>query len=205
MEHRGSRFGIYEELEGVTNNGATVYKQKGGPFYIFRQPFGTWTVGETLGGNVVTLQTPDLFARGNSWKFYNADEENWEPDPTIIFEPFKTPSCILQTSINISSSGPAAFEVPNYLGMFHHYKNRYSAGRPIWRNKYGKFLMIKQDKFQFGVYYSLTTDLGTIASGSAPTCPTEEKARYGKDGWKGWKYWNGEKFVEDETIKVVEV
>ena len=152
-EYQGSKLGIYDVFVDDSNPDKRVYKQKGGEYYLYKET-GKWYVGKEIGG-LAYYWTNNLFNTGAEW--YCRYKSKWNnEDTTMKFIPLTSDSCLLSSSLNVSSFGPAASSVPDYLGIFHPIQNKFSAGRPVWRNKHGKVLMIEPKYSAFGVYDDLT-------------------------------------------------
>jgi hypothetical protein len=88
---------------------------------------------------------------------------------------------------------------------------KYSAGRPVYRNDAGRFLMVKNEFTSFSVWDDADKRLHAgkgdegerfIQSGSAPTCVTDLENEVGREG-HGWQIRNGEGWIEDDTIRAV--
>ena len=166
----------------------------------------TWVLSSKVGSLRGGLKTSNLKNKGSDWYYYDRSEFH-NNDTTIQFVPLSESSCILQTSILLSSTGPTSSIVPDYLGTFTIVEGQFSAGRPVWRNSKGKVLKIisgktKKEKSErtFGVYDSLTSTSASVRSGSAPTCPTHAKAGYNARTGHGWQFWDGKDWVEDNNI-----
>ena len=138
---------------------------------------------------------------------YSADLKNWfyavsgkwkSDDHTIEFVPLLPSSCILQPSIQISSSGLAATTWPDYFGTFYIVPGKFSVGRPVWRNRKGNELKIKQGRTYFAVYDDLKTT--AVRSGSGPTCPIDTKAGKNAQLGHGWQFKVKGEWVEDGKI-----
>ena len=58
-------------------------------------------------------------------------------------------------------------------------------------------------KVAFRVGDKVGDNIDYIRSGSGPTCPTMSRARISnRTGDNAWQFWDGEKWVEDITIRV---
>jgi len=200
-EYRGSSLGIYDVAIDDSDPDKRVYKQRGGAHYLYKQN-EFWKVSEKIGGNENDFKTYSLSSTGTGW--YYAAKDRWNNDDhTIKFSSLTSDSCILSSSLIISSSGPAAFAVPDYLGVFYQLPNMFSAGRPIWKNNHGKVLVIEDGFTVFSVQDDLTSTFAIIKSGSGPTCPTDEEAGHSlRFDYRGWHYWTGSTWVTDETISI---
>ena len=175
-EYQGDCLGIYDVLIDDEDPDKRVYNQRGGEYYLYKKN-GDWYVNYKIGEVFGGIKTHDLKSIGTNW-FYavNANNEWVNDDNTIKFNPLFSDSCILSSRLHISSSGPAATAVPEYLGVFYRLPNKFSAGRPVWRNKHGKVLMIEPGYANFIVKDYLTSIYAVIRSGSGPKCPTDKKA-----------------------------
>ena len=195
-EHIGGALGIYDVGIDEEDMDRRVYKQRGGEHYIYKDE-GKWYVGHKIQRSIA-LSTTHLFDTESVWSCaYN--HTSWINDDTIKFSPLTSDSCILSSRLRLSSSGPAAAAVSDYLGVFQRLPNMFSAGRPVWINAHGKVLMVPTNKNQLSVFMSKRV---IIKSGSGLICPTDNKAENSLRIDHGWQYWNGSMWVSDGTIKV---
>ena len=200
-EYQGSSLGVYDVAIDDSDPDKRVYKQRGGRHYLFKKD-DFWAVGTKIGGTKHTLWTYNILSTGTEW-YYSGNGRWNNDDNTLKFISLTSDSCILSSSLIISSSGPAASALPEYLGVFNQLPNMFSAGRPIWKNNHGKVLRIKPEYTSFSVRDDLTASGARIRSGSGPTCPTDEEAGHSlRFDYRGWHYWTGSTWVTDETISI---
>jgi len=184
------------------------YAQQGGDYYLVKDREGWFTFPRIAGCTstetpfsciaqyAASIKTKNL--TGTTWSF--SKDEVWTEDDSIQFLPVSSNSCLLCKKFILSSAGPAMQARPEYFGSFER-EASFSAGRPVYRNKVGKFLMMKNEYTTFSVWDDAKRgvsagrgDEGTrgLRSSSGPTCVT------GAEGWQyltvsgGWE--------EDTTI-----
>ena len=130
--------------------------------------------------------------------------------PTFKFVSISHPAagCLLCSSIILISTKE---QKSDNFGVFSAVPGKYSAGRPVYRNDAGRFLMVKNELTSFSVWDNADKRLHAgkgdegerfIRSGSAPTCVTDLESEVGRDG-HGWQIRNGDSWVEDDTIRAV--
>jgi hypothetical protein len=199
-EYNGDKLGLYDEITADNAGSGRVFQQRAGAWFIYKKD-DKWYCGPSVGSTTAYLYSYDLFSKPGEW--VSSDGGEWQKDPTLHFLPLPPSSCILQPSIQITSTGPALTRQPDYLGTFLIVPGVFSAGRPVWRNSKGKVLKIRPGKTVFGVYNGIEETNLEIKSASGPACPTETKAGHSDSlDVHAWRFWNGENMIEDNTITV---
>ena len=212
-KHQGSTLGVYSLLPDHT----AAYHQKGGDYYLY-QDKKNWHISPHITGCnktyplgcaatwIASIKTKDIKSVGIDWS-YGKDKEWANDDPTLQFVPITSvaAACIKCTSIHLKSAGPAMESKPDYLGVFDVVPGKYSAGRPVYKNNAGRYLMVKNEFTTFSVWDDAEKriragkgDEGTrgIRSDSAPTCVSDLMGH-------GWQFAEGEEWVEDDTISAI--
>ena len=183
-EYQGHALGLY-----TFNNNTGYFVQEGGDYYLVKDRVGWFTFPRISGCfdrtddfsciafYVANLKTVNL--RGETWSF--GKDKTWIEDKSIKFTPFTNTSCLLCNTVHLSSSGPAMQERPEFFGTFER-TSAYSAGRPVYKNQQGKFLMMMNEYTTFSVWddmeRTVTAGEGVegvrgIRSFSGPTCITD--------------------------------
>ena len=115
-EHQGNVHGLYDEIK--SDYAGRVFNQRCGEMFIYKKNDKCLCDPSV----VVSVQQP------GKW-FYVGDDGYWQNnDPTLHFLPLTPFSCILQPSIQITSTGPALTRRPDYLGTFLIVPGVFSAG-----------------------------------------------------------------------------
>jgi len=182
-EYQGNGLGLY-----TLNNSTGYYVQEGGDYYLVRDREEWFTFPRKSGCTetgfsciamyVANLKTRNL--TGEPWYF--GKNKEWVIDETIKFIPLNTSSsCLMCKTVVLSSSGPAMQARPEYFGTFER-TSHFSAGRPVYRSKKGKFLMMMNEYTTFSVWDDMerTVSAGKgvegvrgVRSQSGPTCVTD--------------------------------
>ena len=147
---------------------------------------------------------------GGTWSF--GKEKVWTEDDSIQFLPLNSSSCLLCKTVILNSTGSAIQTRPNYFGTFEK-TSTFSAGRPVYKNNKGKFLMMKNVYTSFSVWDDTKRrvtagkghDEGTrsLRSGSGPTCATDGDGSIAGHQTQGWQYrTQSREWVLDVTISV---
>merc|ERR1712192_88131 len=178
--YQGHGLGLY-----TYNKDAGYYVQKGGDYYLMEDKAGWFTFPRISGCNqsdpysciakyAASLKTKNL--TGETWSF--GEEKVWTEDASIQFLPLSSNSCLLCNRVNLNSTGSAIQTRPDYFGIFEK-TSSFSAGRPVYTNNKGKFLMMKNEYTSFSVWDDTVRrvtagkgqDEGTrgVRSGSGPT------------------------------------
>ena len=188
---KGHALGLYTK-----NTDTGYYEQEGGDYYLLEERRGWWFAFPHISGCdrkkqwsciarwAGSLKTKNL--TGNTWLFGKG--EDWQEDPTIQFAPLDPASCLHCPSVILASKGPAGKAKPEYFGTFP-WTGSYSAGRPVYANKDGKFLMMKNEYTTYAVWddnerrvsagkpkagsNSFGDALRGVRSSEGPTCVTE--------------------------------
>ena len=205
-EYQGHGLGLY-----TYDKDLLYYEQQGGDYYLVKDRAGWFTFPrisgcKKTGYSCIAQYVANLKARnltGEPWYF--AKSKTWTKDDhgLIQFLPLNSNSCLMFKTIFLHSDGPAKSARPDYFGRFDR-TPKFSAGRPVYRNKQGKFLMMKNEFTTFSVWDEAESrlsagkgDEGTrgVRSVSGPTCVTDLE--------DGWQFQNkaGE-WVEDGSITV---
>eukprot|EP00092_Neocalanus_flemingeri_P023660 GFUD01025662.1.p1 GENE.GFUD01025662.1~~GFUD01025662.1.p1 ORF type:complete len:380 (-),score=92.13 GFUD01025662.1:97-1167(-) len=212
--YQGHGLGLY-----TYNTDTHYYEQEGGDYYLQQDHDGLWyTFPNIVGCNreqktysciaywVATFKTGTEDLAGKEWSF--GRDLVWTKDDSIEFIPLTSSSCLQCSSILLTSTGPASKEQPDYLGTFNKVPSSFSAGRPVYKNEAGKFLMIKNEYTTFSVWDDMERrvragkdggDEGArgLRSMSGPTCVTNlgegHEWQY-SDGKGGW--------IDDESVLV---
>ena len=219
--YQGHALGVYTPLP---DTGA--YHQKGGDYYLY-QDRDSWHLSphitgcnKTYNNNVAlsnrilgcaatwvaAIQTKDIHSVGGDWS-YAKDKEWVNDDPTLQFVQITSAAaaCITCTTVQLTSTGPAMQSKPDYLGVFTAVPGLYSAGRPVYKNHAGRFLMVKNEYTTFAVWDDVERRVRagkgeeggrSIRSVSAPTCVGETMTG-------GWQFREEEEWVQDETISAM--
>jgi len=215
-EYQGSTLGLYQLLPD-----SQVYHQAGGDYYL-HQDHDKWYLSPHITGCdkssplacaatwVASIKTTDIKSEGQAWS-YGRDGDWVSDDSTLQFVSVSSPavSCLSCKSIVLTSTGPAKLSKPGYLGVFDIVPGKYSAGRPVYKNYHGHFLMVKNEFTTYGVWDDAELrlragkgDAGVrgVRSGAAPTCVTDINEKpAGKLGYK-WQFIEGEDWQEDDAV-----
>ena len=207
---KGHALGLY-----TLRSDTGYYEQKGGDYYLMQDRDKGWYTFPHISGcdrketfsciaqYTATLKTDTL--DGPDWFF--GLSKGWSKDETISFNPLTSSSCLKCSTILLTSTGPAKEAKPEYFGTFKMMPFTYSAGRPVYKNDAGKFLMMKNEYTSFSVWDDMERvvragkgdDKGTrgMRSVSGPTCVTD------LTGQGGWQFSDQkERWVEDKTVTV---
>merc|ERR1712129_293307 len=217
--YQGSTLGVYSPMP----EDADIYQQKGGDYYMFKDK-GKWQISSritkcnkttTLGCVFIysaSIKTEDIQGVGEVWS-YGKDKEWVNDDTTLQFVPISSPlaACILCSEIILT--GHAKKHKPENLGVFSVIPGKFSAGRPVYQNKAGRYLMVKNEVTSFGVWDDVDKRLRAgkgdegerfLRSGSAPTCVTDLEGVVGR-GEHGWQIRHtevsSEEWVADDTVR----
>jgi len=197
--YQGHGLGLY-----TYNYNAGYYVQEGGDYYLKEDRAGWFTFPRISGCQhsdpflciaqyTASLKTKNL--SGEIWSF--GKEKMWTEDDSIQFLPLNTSSCLMCKAVILSSMGSAIQTRPDYFGTFEK-TSSFSAGRPVYKNKKGKFLMMKNEYTSFSVWDDMERrvtagkgqDEGTrgLRSGSGPTCVTDVDGSIPGRQTEGWQY-----------------
>ena len=214
--YQGSTLGVYSVIPDEPG----IYEQKGGDYYMYKDK-DTWYISSrltncnkshTLGCVatwVASIKTEDLIAVGEAWS-YGKDKGWGTDDTTLQFVPVSSPlaACIACTQVLvISDTNPKT----DSFGVFTAIPGKYSAGRPVYENSAGLYLMIKNEYTSFGIWADADKRLHAgkgdggvrfARSGSAPTCVTDLYSEAGRAG-HGWQVVTSEEWVDAEAVRVV--
>merc|ERR1719445_1784740 len=195
--YQGSTLGVYERIPEKQD----MYKQKGGDYYLYKDK-KDWVPQPRLANCkepyifsciatwVASIKTSDIKGVGAVWSY--GKNKTWvNDDPTLQFIPVSSNkvSCLRCNSVQLKSKDPSN------SGVFRVMPGRYSAGRPVYKNKAGWFLMVKNEYSSYGVWdnpdkrlHAGKGDEGErfVRSGSAPTCVTQLGRHVGRAG-HGWQ------------------
>jgi len=212
--YQGHGLGLY-----TYDNDTGYYVQKGGDYYLKEDRSGWFTFPRISGCKhsdpysciaqyAASLKTKNL--TGETWSF--GKEKQWKEDDSIQFLPLNSSSCLMCNKVILSSKGSAVQTRPDYFGTFEK-TSSFSAGRPVYKNHKGKFLMMKNEYTSFSVWDDMKRrvtagkgqDEGTrsLRSGSGPTCVTDVDGGIPGRQTQGWQYRtkSGE-WVLDTSISV---
>eukprot|EP00092_Neocalanus_flemingeri_P007356 GFUD01007943.1.p1 GENE.GFUD01007943.1~~GFUD01007943.1.p1 ORF type:complete len:315 (+),score=77.29 GFUD01007943.1:37-945(+) len=187
-EYHGDVLGIYDP---VIDTGNTIYQQRGGAYSLYQVADGDWVCSDTVGSEDGYLYTSDLNNKGDMWTYLNGGQ--WvNDDSTVMFTTLSSPeaSCLICTTIRMSSTGLTMTAHPQSLGIYNTVPGMFSAGRPVYRSYTGYTMKIKPDDTgytNFDVFN--TADNLVVYSASAPTCPTLAKAAYSAMDGDTWTVW----------------
>ena len=157
--------------------------------------------------HTASLKTKNL---NGTWSF--GKEKVWAEDDSIQFLLLNSSSCMMCKAFILNSTGSAIQTRPAYFGTFEK-TSTFSAGRPVYKNNKGKFLMMKNEYTSFSVWDDVKRrvtagkgeDEGNrgLRSGSGPTCVTDGDGSIPGRQTQGWQYRTklGE-WVLDVTISV---
>jgi len=183
--YQGHGLGLY-----TYNINTGYYVQDGGDYYLAKDRTGWFTFPRISGCAdkindfsciafyVANLRTADPIT-GEPWSF--GKNKSWVEDSSIEFKPVTDSSCLFCRTVTLSSTGPAMEERSEYLGKFERVSS-YSAGRPVYKNEYGKFLMMKNEYTTFSVWDNVERSVSAgkgvegvrgIRSLTGPTCVTD--------------------------------
>ena len=219
--YQGSALGVYTLLPGTT-----AYHQKGGDYYLY-QDKDTWYLSPHITGCnktyplgcaatwVASIKTKNIDSVGSDWS-YAKDKEWSTDDPTLQFVPITSDAaaCITCSTVIVRSgsvrlrSGPFRHSKPDFLGRFNAVLGLYSAGRPVYKNNAGRYLMIKNEYTSFAVWDDAERRLRagkgeeggrSLRSRSAPTCVGDLQSMTGRMK-HGWQFRKGEEWGQDDTI-----
>eukprot|EP00092_Neocalanus_flemingeri_P028146 GFUD01030567.1.p1 GENE.GFUD01030567.1~~GFUD01030567.1.p1 ORF type:complete len:516 (-),score=125.26 GFUD01030567.1:65-1612(-) len=199
-EYQGDILGIYDPV--VTSDGSTFYQQRGGLYKLYKFKGGDWYCGKTVGASIdISLYTSSLDNIGQEWK-YVTDGPFLSNDNTVRFTSLSSSasSCLLCTTIRLSSTGITLTSHPEYLGLYTSAPGMFSAGRPIFY-KNNLQLKIKTGYTNFTVRDE--ADNAVMSSASGPPCPTQgEAAHSDRSGGDAWRVTVGGEWESDTTLVV---
>ena len=207
--YQGSTLGVYTLYPGSS----TVYQQQGGDYYIY-QDKDHWYVSPRVSGCnkdshplacaatwTASIKTSDTRYVGPAWS-YGKDNAWANDDPTLQFVPITSPAaaCIRCSALELVSAGPEQ----DYLGLFYAVPDHFSAGRPVYKNSAGLYLMVKNEYSSFSVWEDeerrVSAGKGeeggrSMRSAAAPTCVTHVEGL-----GSGWQVKEGEGWVDSKFI-----
>ena len=197
-----SLMGLYQMMS-VKYNSAPAYGQVHNVIatkrhYIYKHKNGDWVAGVGLGGLFGLYNSNRSPAPPRSgWQYYGDGE--WRSDPDLSIVTISDTSTLICPVITIKATGVAARERPDYLGQFT-ITNQFSAGRPVWRNNKGKYLLVHADGVSWYVGDNVETGEGEIQSGAAPgLCPASPRSRYNKRlNQNSWQYGDGHNWYDGD-------
>ena len=196
-DYQGDLLGLYQLMETQHNN-APIYKQlhnvsvhnKVQQHYIYLAD-GTTSVEDRLRN----CNNGSMLPR-SGWEYY--DGKGHTLDPELNIKTVADVNSLICPSVTITASGEAARLRPKYLGQFKP-TSQFSAGRPIFRNSHGKYLLVVPGYTSWGVceenvkrfqdkktgrvlvYTNLNSCLIRLSSGSAPDLnPASVRAKNNK-------------------------
>eukprot|EP00092_Neocalanus_flemingeri_P012643 GFUD01013626.1.p1 GENE.GFUD01013626.1~~GFUD01013626.1.p1 ORF type:complete len:253 (-),score=63.93 GFUD01013626.1:6-764(-) len=209
--YQGHGLGLY-----TLNTDTEYYEQEGGDYYLVQDRDQSWytfphirTCDRAGTSSCIARWTASMKTKnltGNEWNFAKAD--GWTKDASIQFTNLTSSSCLHCSTILLTSTGPAKEAKLKYLGIFRMIPFSFSAGRPVYKNKEGKFLMMKNEYTTFSVWDDVERRVSSgkgdgdegargLRSMSGPTCVTNlgegHEWQY-SDGKGGW--------VDDELVLV---
>jgi hypothetical protein len=184
--YQGSALGVYSSLPEEPG----LYKQKGGDYFMHKDG-EVWYVSPRLTncnktyklGYVATwvasIKTNNLRGVGTDWSYGKAVSGRMTTQPCNLFQ---SPTQLLAASCSSIIIISTNEEKSDNYGVFRAVMGKYSAGRPVYRNDAGQFLMVKNEFTSFSVWDDADKRLHAgkgdegeriIHSGSAPTCVTD--------------------------------
>ena len=202
-DYFGSYMGLYQLIQ--QHNQSPAYKQVKHNIigtraaYIYKSDSGNWFAGKELGASSGGLRNTNSSPAPprSGWQYARSGEFVSDPDLNIM--PVRDTSNLICPVITIKATGVAARERPDYLGQFT-ITNQFSAGRPVWRNSKGKYLLVHPDGVSWYVGDNVETGDGEIQSGAAPgLCPASPRSRYNKRlNQNSWQYGDGHNWYDGD-------
>ena len=208
-KYQGHALGMYSY-----NKDTGYYAQVGGDYYLMQDRGKEWYTFPHISGcdrkntfRCIAQYSASMRTENEDvskdWSFGKDGE--WVKHDTIKFSPLETSSCLRCSNVTLTSTGPAMKAKPEYFGTFKK-TSSFSAGRPVYRNSAGKFLMVKNEYTTFSVWddqvrrVSAGKGEDTLRGVRSVGCPTRVTELAGSTEWQ-YADQDGE-WQDDQTISV---
>jgi len=208
-KYQGHALGMY-----TYNKDTGYYVQEGGDYYLMQDRGKEWYTFPHISGcdrkntfSCIAQYSASMKTESQDapkdWSFGKDGE--WVKDDTIKFSPLDTSSCLRCPNVTLTSTGPAMKAKPDFFGTFKK-TLAFSAGRPVYKNSAGKFLMMKNEYTTFSVWSDQERRVSAgkgedklrgVRSVAGPTCVTDLA------GSTEWQYADQDgEWQDDQTISV---
>ena len=184
-----------------------VYKQNGGRLWLYQNHDSYAYVSTSLGSELANLRVEAENILSSNWEYW--DGKTWHKDPQLMLFTWNSLKSLptVCRCITISSSGTGMIYHKDSFGSFNRLDSVYQSGRPVFKNKAGKFLTMQNGMTNWSV--SDTPRGGkpggsNVGSPAGTVCPAEQQAcKSAMFGLGSWFYHFDGKCIPDQSISVV--